>query len=182
MFMSFFKKVKPKPKQSKKLPIPSVPKPINKPPTTNNQATNAVQTTQALTTNTSKEDNLPLPLNHIKHIPIETIIDLHAKNLSHAQIAKIVGCRSQNITQRLQASGITSLRNFKKNRADVFATIQSRILNSIGDDDIKKAPFGSRITAAAILYDKERLERDKSTSNVLSIHSDIAALKGGKDA
>jgi hypothetical protein len=40
--------------------------------------------------------------------------------------------------------------------------------------------MGSRILAAAQLFDKERLERDLSTSNTASVFTDIAALKGIK--
>ena len=55
---------------------------------------------------------------------------------------------------------------YKAHRADVFAGIQHRLLASCTDEDIKKAPMGSRVLAAAQLYDKERLELDKSTSNI----------------
>ena len=67
---------------------------------------------------------------------------------------------------------------FKRYRADIFSELQRRLLGSIADDDIKKAPMGSRVLAAAQIYDKERLERNLSTSNTASIRADIAALKG----
>jgi hypothetical protein len=44
--------------------------------------------------------------------------------------------------------------------------MQSKLLSSITDAEIKKAPVGSRILAVAQLYDKERLERSLSTSNL----------------
>ena len=48
---------------------------------------------------------------------------------------------------------------FKSHRADIFAGLQHRLLQSVTDTDIKKAPMGSRVLAAAQLYDKEQIER-----------------------
>ena len=91
-----------------------------------------------------------------KRIPIETPLDLYRKDLTHVEIAKIAGCTHQNVTQRLQAEGITTLGDYRKNKDHVFEHLQRKIINSIDENDIKKAPFGSRITASAILEDKIR--------------------------
>lgn len=105
-----------------------------------------------------------------KQIPIETILDLHSKHLSHSQIAKIIGCDKSNITHRLQAEGVVSLQHYKDNRADILALLQRRIVSTITALDIKKASLLQKATVFGILYDKERLERGLSTVNQ-SIHS-----------
>jgi len=101
-----------------------------------------------------------------KYIPLETLLTLHKKELSTIQIGAIVGCSSENVRVRLHKAGITTLHNYKANRADMFATIQSQLLNNIVPDDIKKASLSQKVIATGILYDKERLERDLSTQNI----------------
>ena len=103
-----------------------------------------------------------------KQIPIESIIAYAQKNLSYADIAELGGCTKQNVQQRLNYVGYTRLNldNFAKHRADTFAHLQSRLLNSIADEDIKDINPLQRVVAAGILYDKERLERGKSSQNI----------------
>ncbi|MDO9528026.1 MAG: hypothetical protein Q7J27_02580 [Syntrophales bacterium] len=124
--------------------------------------------------------NLPEPKTGRgpKNIPLETLIELYKKKLSHAQIGKVTGCSASNVTMRLKRAGITTLRDYKKNRADVFAIIQGKIINSVSPLDIKKASLLQKATAIGIMYDKERLERGESTENI-SIHADIKALREG---
>ncbi len=100
-------------------------------------------------------------------------------NLSNSEIAIITQCSNQNIHATLQRYHIDlkPLDLFKKHRADVLAGMQERLLSSIDDEQIKGAPLGTKVLAACQLYDKERLERDLSTSNLASIHGDIAALR-----
>ena len=117
------------------------------------------------------EDNAPLQTKHStanKNIPIENIIELKRKNLSHEQIAKLLKCSTTNITLRLaKYRDITdNLDRFKNHRADILAFNQQRLLNSITDAEIKKAPLGTKVLATCQLYDKERLERGQSTENV----------------
>lgn len=128
------------------------------------------------------ERNLPeAPKQRQKHIPIETLIDLaETKKLSHAQIAKITGCSAANVTQRLQRAGVTTLGNYKQNRADILAVAGKQILASITDEDIKKATLNQKVVSYGILYDKERLERGESTSNTISIVADIEAVRRAK--
>ena len=93
----------------------------------------------------------------------------------------MAGVSKQAIHQRLQPykDAIDNLPTFKEYRADLFAVQQSRLLNSLTDKDIKKMAPASRITSAAIMYDKERLERGKSTENIsyADMESDRAAIK-----
>ena len=103
-----------------------------------------------------------------KDIPIETIIEYRSKGLSLNEIAKLIGCSKQNVHKRLEAVGYSKedLENFKNHRADVFAFLQSRLLNSIDDETIKELNAYQRIIGIGVLYDKERLTRGQSTANV----------------
>ena len=111
-----------------------------------------------------------------KNISIESIVTLAEKGLSHPQIAKILGCSGHNITQRMKAFNYTpqQLKDFKNNRADLLALTQSRIVHNITDDDFKKAGLLQKMTAFGIAFDKERLERGESTSNI-SVFEHIVA-------
>lgn len=110
-----------------------------------------------------------------------TAIELKAKGLTYKQIGQMYGCSKQSIHQAIRNLVPTQQTHiFKQTRADVFSELQRKLLVSIDDADIKKAPIGSRILAVAQIYDKERLERNLSTSNTASIRADIAMLKGLK--
>lgn len=101
----------------------------------------------------------------IKYIDHAKTIDLHNQGVCNADIARIQGCDRSNISRVLQRYGINQakLKDYKNNRADVLAGIQERLLVSITSKDISKTPAIQRITGAAILYDKERLERNQAT-------------------
>ena len=117
----------------------------------------------------------PLPTAP-KNIPIEDLIDLRQRGLSCAQIAKIVGCDKSNVARRL--ANLDGLNRYKKHRGDVFADLQRRLICSIGDADIKRMAPDRRIWGAAVLYDKERLERGQSTENI-SVYGAIQEISRG---
>lgn len=104
-------------------------------------------------------------------------------NLSHQDIATLHNVERSTVSKILADYSLTQskVNGFKEQRADILAGLQARMLISITDEDIKKMPGGSRVLAAAQLFDKERLERDLSTSNVASVHADIAAIKALQD-
>ncbi len=109
--------------------------------------------------------------NSFQIIDINKAIELRVKGLTYQEIAEYFGCTPQAVNQRLQPFMIDpDLQVFKDNRSEIFANIQWQLLKSIDKKDIKRTPVTSRITGAAILYDKERLETDKSTSNVHLYH------------
>lgn len=113
-----------------------------------------------------------------KHIDHRKTIELAQQGLSHSEIAKIQGCDHSNITRVLQRYGVTdNYKDYKQHRADILAGLQHRLLSSITDNDIQKTPAIQRIMAAGILYDKERLERGLSNSNVSIITSTIQDIK-----
>jgi hypothetical protein len=100
-------------------------------------------------------------------------------DLTVREVAAICDTSHSHVIATLQRYGIQKERvdNFKKHRGDILAGLQERMINSVTDKDIKQATMLQRVTATAILYDKERLERDLSTSNIASVHADVAAMK-----
>jgi hypothetical protein len=109
------------------------------------------------------------------------ILDTYKEHpdLTVREIGAIADVTHGYVVQTLKRYGIEKLRvdAFKQYRGDIFAGMQDRLLSSVTNEDIKKAPLGSRVLAAAQLYDKERLERDLSTTNLASVHADVAAMK-----
>lgn len=104
-------------------------------------------------------------------------------NLSHQQIGELVNVDRSTVTKVIAGFELdrAEVQQYTENRADILAALQRRLLVSITDDDIKRTSAAQRVTMAAILHDKERLERGQSTSNVLTI--DVLAadiLKGRK--
>lgn len=120
-----------------------------------------------MTQETNTDTNDAIDRRH-KEIPIESIIDFMSKDLTLSEVATLCNCTKQNIQQRLKAVAYNKIdfKNFKKRRVDVFAFIQSKLLNSIDLQEIKKMPVYHRIVSASILYDKERLAAGKSTENI----------------
>lgn len=57
------------------------------------------------------------------------------------------------------------LREYKANRADFFAAKQLELLHALSPDKVANMSGRDLVTASAILYDKERLESNLSTSN-----------------
>ena len=116
-----------------------------------------------------------------KNIPIESIIEYRNRGLSYTEIAKLTGCSRQNVQQRLETVEYNKedIENFKKHRGDVFAFLQSKLINSIDSDAIKRMQPYQRIIGASIMYDKERLEQGKSTGNIniLEVSATIEELQ-----
>jgi hypothetical protein len=124
-----------------------------------------------------------------KGIDHDLTIKMRKSGMSYNDIAKAQGCSRANIIQVLARYAINQehVENFKKHRADILAGLQGRLLQSITPADIKKAPLGSKVLAVAQLYDKERLERGQSTTNIdvhvnvqkiSEIDAEIARLEG----
>lgn len=87
-------------------------------------------------------------------------------DLTVREIAALADTGHSHVVQTLQRYGIQQehVEHYKRHRADILAGLQHRLLASVTDEDVKKAPMGSRILAAAQLYDKERLETNKATA------------------
>ena len=89
------------------------------------------------------------------------------KGLSYAKIGAIQGVTDVAIFNKIKPL-LPEPDNaiFKDQRADIFSNLQKNILLSINADDLKKAPLQSKVVAAGILYDKERLERGLATERI----------------
>lgn len=126
------------------------------------------------------ETNLLPAVIHQK-ISITDILRKQDSGKTISEIAKDFEVSVATINRALQSyrQAVGAVKEFKQVRGNLFADLQRRILTSITDIDIKKAPFGTKILALCQLYDKERLENDLSTANIATLHDDIAALKKG---
>ncbi len=98
-----------------------------------------------------------------------TILALRAAGKSSREIGAIVGRDHTAICKRLKhlsPRGTTEL--FREKRADILTEIQRKILMSCTPQEIKNKPrnIRDRVTSFAVLYDKERLERNQSSMNL----------------
>lgn len=92
------------------------------------------------------------------------ILALHEAGKTQQEIAHIIGNIDRStISRRLKhLTPRKSTEIFKSQRADILAEMQRKILGSCTPADLKKMQPAQKITAAAILYDKERIERGLS--------------------
>jgi predicted DNA-binding protein YlxM (UPF0122 family) len=130
--------------------------------------------------------NKPIKIRKpLKGSKAEAILTLAATTpATPMEIADTVNTSRQLVHQTLKRYGLdpNETKSYKEHRADILAGMQAKLLNNLDDERIKKAPLGTLVLAACQLYDKERLERDLSTSNTASVFADIAELKGLKMA
>lgn len=100
-----------------------------------------------------------------KSVPIELLLTLRKKKLPIKAIARICKRSPSTIRERLKKAGaheINFIDEWKKNRADILALQQRRILNSITDKDLMDASLREKSMSFGIMYDKERLETGKT--------------------
>ena len=133
-----------------------------------------VKTKQVRNTKTTKNNPPRTPKTELI---IKTAME--HPDLTTREIGAIADCSHVNVINTLQRYHIdhAHMSNYKTNRADILSGLQDRFLSSITETDLQKTPVGTRVLAACQLYDKERLERGQSTSNLASVHADIAALR-----
>ena len=96
-------------------------------------------------------------------------------NLTVRQIAAIADCTHPHVIATLQRYGVNQhdLKAYKDNRADILAGMQQRVISAVTDADVKKASLYQKITAAAILMDKERLERGQASEIIDHRHLQV---------
>ena len=126
------------------------------------------------------DELLPLPPPSVKspkYIPIEAIVALKEKKLSHGQIAKILGCSNSNISLRISNAGYSPdlIQAYARDRAKIYKYYQSKIINKITDADIEKAGLLEKVKSVSFLHNQERLEEGKSTQNIA--YADIVKAK-----
>ena len=123
------------------------------------------------------EDNLSkLPQQEPWHkgITIDKIVELKITNpnLTQEQASQILNCSKANIIDHLARHNISwraikdNLNKYKNNRADILALKGQMLIDNLSYERIKELNVKDSVWSYAVLYDKERLERDKSTSNV----------------
>ena len=102
-----------------------------------------------------------------KHpIPMEKLIALRKKGLTHNEIAAIIGCARETVTRKLLEADIEGLEDFERFEPTILAHQRRRIIGSITDEDLKKASLSQKVISTAVLIEKQRLLENKSTSNV----------------
>lgn len=115
-----------------------------------------------------------------KGVPIGVLMEYALQGLNDTEIAQLVGRAKQTVNERLKEfrASMGNFKTYKNARADIFAIMGRELLYSLTPSEIKSMPPASRITCAAILYDKERLERGQSTEIITyqDITNDIKAI------
>ena len=127
--------------------------------------------------------DLPDPSKYApKGLPIEPMLLLRRKGLSYQQIADIVKCTKANVIERIHNTEpyIDNIDAIKKAKSDLLHIKQSQILNSLTLEDIKESSAYQKVGMFGILYDKTRLEDDRSTAN-LDVNSRITTYKRNED-
>ena len=122
------------------------------------------------------------PATGPKGINLAAILDYYAKGLKPTEIARLLNCNHANIHRRLAraAAELSEAKDYREHRADYFSVLQLRALKQVTSSALKKQSAAQNATIAAILYDKERLERGQSTSNIA--YADLSANEQALDA
>lgn len=125
-----------------------------------------------------EEKSITLSRKKREIIPLSKMVELANRGMNDTEIAKLLGCDRSNVTHRLSkvSDNIPAMRDYKETRADKFADLQRRILDTFTDEDLSNAKIKERSILLAILYDKERLERGASTQNIEQISKIVHTL------
>ncbi len=116
---------------------------------------------------------------------VQKALDLKINShLSYEQIAKL-----QNVTHNAIFKRIRHLipdecnEVYKDNRPDILSHIQTKILEQVDERRLKAADLRDIMVSFGIAYDKERLERGLSTTNVdmFSVQADLSKLQADRD-
>jgi hypothetical protein len=141
--------------------------------------------------NSTDQDSAKTGPESVVNLPSLLPVLVHNKiNLPEAVKLRAEGSKLEVIAQKYGVTG-SALRaaitkytkaareidTFRSNRADIIAELQKMLLSSIDLKAIQKASLQQKVLAFAVLYDKERLELDKSTANIDVLHNQIAQIK-----
>ncbi len=115
-------------------------------------------------------------------VDVSSALDLRLNHhLSYSEIAAIQGVTPQAIHQKIKdLLPLPENQVYLDHRADILSNAQLRLLAALDDEKINKMAGDRLVWSAAVLYDKERLERGMSTANLSTITASIAELKGLK--
>ena len=111
-------------------------------------------------------------------ISLEEMVNLKGKGLSLAQIGKISGISKQAVSQRLKASGLdpAQIGEFRKDKSLILHHKQKLLLDSLTQEEIRKMSGRDKVVSFGIIYDKTRLEDDKSTVNLAAFIANSEAI------
>lgn len=93
---------------------------------------------------------------------------LLAKGCTHGEAAKVLGISRQAVDKlakryKLDPEGV---QEFRRHKGVILDNMQARLIGSITDEEIAKMAPRDRILAFGVIYDKTRLEKGESTSNL----------------
>lgn len=128
---------------------------------------------------TQKDKEVLQPSIHApKWIPVQTLIELSEKGLNGTQIAKIVGISRNAVCQSFKRHNYTPqhLKAYQSAKAAVYDHYQDQVLRTLTPAEIKKAPLAARTMLFGVLYDKARLERGQSTTNIQALTALITSI------
>ncbi len=104
-----------------------------------------------------------------KRIDVSKAIELKFKGCTYREIAQYFNCDHTLVLRALKPyfGGFEGdLSSYVDRRADVLAGVQARALQALTDAKLKGASARDLAVMYGILFDKERLERGKSTQNI----------------
>jgi len=109
-------------------------------------------------------------------------------DLTVREVASIAGTTHPHVIRTLREYGITDrhkLEQYKQNRADILANIQANSVEAyyrLSDANKEKLVMKRGLVDMGIAFDKERLERDLPTANIVNVIADIEALRAAREA
>ena len=114
-----------------------------------------------------------------KGIPLEKIIEYRRKGLSARAIGKIFNCDHSNVINRLKtvAEDVDTLPEYMIHKADILTLTGKRIINHLTDDKLQKASAYQLTGMYGIINQHDRLERDLSTANTMTVIADLEAVR-----
>jgi hypothetical protein len=85
-----------------------------------------------------------------------------------SDIAKLCGVTEKELTEVIRKYQLdpTAIQAFKKERGEMLANVQRRIVESIDPEVIERASLRDRATAFNVFHAAERLTEGKSTANL----------------
>jgi transcriptional regulator len=106
-------------------------------------------------------------------------IELHKKGLSQRDIAKYQDCNVANINRVLQRYGLEqrTIKDYESNQTEIFLGLQEKIIKTINDKEIEKAPLQVKMLGLGLIFDKTRLLQDRSTSNTSLIERKFTEIQ-----
>ena len=119
-----------------------------------------------------------IPEEKQRYIPISKLIKLRKQGLSYRQIGKLLGISYSTVADRLKYFDTDKkYSSFPQIRASLFQQVQEKYIETLMRKPVENSTVRDIASAIAILYDKERLETNKSTENVMTIHRIIEDLE-----